>query len=61
MAKNLYFGPRFCQANSLPTIFRYLQKKIRPIFFLKMGQKAIFQISNYGQLWPNYDREVIFF
>ena len=43
MAKNGYFRPKFCQANNLPTIFGYLQK---------MGQKAIFQIFNYGQLWP---------
>ena len=30
----------------------YKKKVFRHIFFQKMGQKAIFQISNYGQLWP---------
>ena len=38
-----------------------IKKNFRPIFFKKMGQKAIFQISKYGQLWPNYDHGVIFF
>ena len=37
------------------------KKYFRPTFLKIMGQKAIFQISNYGQLWPNYDRELIQF
>ena len=66
MAKNGYFRPKSCQANSFPTIFRYLQKKKNwPHFFLqKWAKKRFFRfpiIDNYGQLWPNYDHEVIFF
>ena len=40
------------------------KNKFAPFFFKKWAKKRFFRfpiMANYGQLWPNYDREVNFF
>ena len=40
------------------------KKNFAPFFLKKWVKKRFFKfpiMANYGQLWPNYDREVIFF